>query len=1043
MNSQLPAASTQAPQAKKINEAVYELYRPTDSEHLLDVVFFHGLQLVDYSKAYTETWVTEKGDECWPQTWLPQRFPRARVLSVSYDSAAIRGAKRGNMDMESTGQNLVELVIRSAAVGQETPAILVGHSLGGLVIKQICLKAEASASENSSQVECRKFLHNLKGTFFYATPHHGSTLASVAASMPLYPSALLKYLTLLNTETETLNYGFDELRRRYKWKAWGVGEAREVFLPGLQRGLLVVPEQSARCDMDYFAQLAEDHVTICKPREQSNSSYQYLIAFILSIVDKVHTLSGVPLHAAGLHSQAESVKELLEKAPLVGIVGTSGVGKTTIATAVFNSISHEFEFTCFIHNMKSSSSPVKLEARILASLYHKGRKVRDCEGDWSILEGKKLLLVLDNVCCKDQITLLLNKGWSKQKSRFIVTSSKEEHLRALGFRLYSVRCLNFAASEKLFCHHAFKQPKLPAELKRLKSELKRVVERCEGIPLVLQSIGSHLNRPKFEDYQEQEWKETAEKLECADENGEQRIERRLKLSVASLELHEKDMFVDLGTIFFGWSLQKVQTAWSTSRASWETAWQKLLNRSLVKTVHLPKLNGDAAYMHDVLRNLAEGLALENNSRVWDYQQYDFISKRSHQIKKNDDVEGLKLVRWNKGLESRLDLDSLVRLPRLKFLILKNVPLAGSTDSLPSDLSLLQLRTSAGSTVSINSLSGMRKTIAALDIDTRQSLLRRESIKLDALANELGEVKELLSLKIDGDFQQLPENFGDLRQLRDLTFSSGPRMTNLPESFGSLSSLETLEVHNSGLLNLPRSFGFLRKLKSLTLELFHLTELTESFGDLHSLERLKLSCCEKLERLPESFGNLIRLEHLGIHVCPKLSALPETFGNLNALKVLEISYCLILTWPSIFGPLSSLQKLEIVGMDHLPEDLGSVSSLKKLYLSEVDGRSLPASLGRLSSLHQIQIKNCRFMGEWHLEFRELGWIGYHQVMQQARDTSLLDVCVYLRDNYLGPGPERMEELANRVISRHYPHPSRWKWPEVKRIGDTMNKIRKFQ
>lgn len=98
----------------QLNEAVYELYKPTSAACNLDIVFFHGLQLQDYSTAYTETWLSARADECWPGTWLAHDFPRARILSVSYDSSAIRGSKQGNRDMEATGESLLDCLVCQA-----------------------------------------------------------------------------------------------------------------------------------------------------------------------------------------------------------------------------------------------------------------------------------------------------------------------------------------------------------------------------------------------------------------------------------------------------------------------------------------------------------------------------------------------------------------------------------------------------------------------------------------------------------------------------------------------------------------------------------------------------------------------------------------------------------------------------------------------------------------------------------------------------------------------------------------------------------------
>lgn len=93
----------------QINDYVYELYKPANGEqHTLDIVFIHGLQVGDYSEAYWTTWTTdEKHVNCWPQTWLAQEFPTARILSVSYDAGAVRNHRQGRMDMPAIAESLV------------------------------------------------------------------------------------------------------------------------------------------------------------------------------------------------------------------------------------------------------------------------------------------------------------------------------------------------------------------------------------------------------------------------------------------------------------------------------------------------------------------------------------------------------------------------------------------------------------------------------------------------------------------------------------------------------------------------------------------------------------------------------------------------------------------------------------------------------------------------------------------------------------------------------------------------------------------------
>jgi len=51
--------------------------------------------------------------------------------------------------------------------------VLVGHGLGGLVIKSLCFV------ENSQEKRCKAFKQNIKGIVFYSVPHTASEEESI------------------------------------------------------------------------------------------------------------------------------------------------------------------------------------------------------------------------------------------------------------------------------------------------------------------------------------------------------------------------------------------------------------------------------------------------------------------------------------------------------------------------------------------------------------------------------------------------------------------------------------------------------------------------------------------------------------------------------------------------------------------------------------------------------------------------------------------------------------------------------------------------
>ena len=137
---------------------------------------------------------------------------------------------------------------------------------------------------------------------------------------------------------------------------------------------------------------------------------------------------------------------------------------------------------------------------------------------------------------------------------------------------------------------------------------------------------------------------------------------------------------------------------------------------------------------------------------------------------------------------------------------------------------------------------------------------------------------------------------------------GCGLTTLPESFGQLKSLQTLEMYENQLTSLPESFGQLKSLQILGIPNNQLTTLPESFGALQSLQELALGS-NQLTSLPASFGELKSLEWLSL-ISNKLTSLPASFGQLKSLQTLEMYENQLTSLPASFLNLSSITRLII-------------------------------------------------------------------------------------------------------------------------------------
>lgn len=195
------------------------LYESKERETRADVIFFHGLQPGDYKDAWLHTWQSQvdKGTKSsWPARLLPAEFGNAiRVLSVSYDSSATKANTRGRSSLVELGDGIAsQLMLERVDVGTR-PVFFVGHSLGGLVLKQVYV--EIVKKEGTGDERSKLFRKNLQGAIFYGTPHGGARLTDLRGLLPFLfkrKGKVLGRLALLGGEVQRLNGHFDSLRRQ-------------------------------------------------------------------------------------------------------------------------------------------------------------------------------------------------------------------------------------------------------------------------------------------------------------------------------------------------------------------------------------------------------------------------------------------------------------------------------------------------------------------------------------------------------------------------------------------------------------------------------------------------------------------------------------------------------------------------------------------------------------------------------------------------------------------------------------------------------------
>ncbi|XP_062020855.1 TMV resistance protein N-like [Rosa rugosa] len=615
--------------------------------------------------------------------------------------------------------------------------------------------------------------------------------------------------------------------------------------------------------------------------------YEFIDKIVEEISAKVKepTYLDMPKCQVGLDSRVKHILKMLDvegsDVRMVGIWGIGGIGKTTIAKAVYNTIAHKFDGSCFLANVREYSDQhgglVDLQNTLLSTIVRqKELKINNVhEGNTLLrrtLRYKRVLLVLDDVNKLDQLCALAGASdWFGCGSRIIITTRDKRLLTAHEVNpIYKARELDDHEGCELFRLYAFKKKKNHDDDEKL--WISTIVRYAHGLPLALVVLGSHLcGRPIHE------WQAM---LDGYKRNHPKDIRDTLKVNYDGLEETVKEVFLDIACFFNGRNTRVViHILEDCDRNNPKHSIEVLEEKALINVDVYGCIS-----MHDLLEEMGKAIArqestkLGERSRLWHHKDvHDVLTKNMGTSK----TEGI-VIKMPTADEICLNPKCFKKMRNLKIFININGWFCGKVDYYPNQLQLLEWRDcplkffprnfnmkniiqlnmprscisrfkSMENLKSLN-LSGCKFLTQSPDLSGSPNLefLDLSNCKrLKEVHSSVGSLKKLVDLNLQkcSNLVRLPGEV-NWRSLRSINLNYCTRLESFPEIEGEMKYMTSLSLDHTGIKALPSSIGYLINLRSLVLaNCGNLTDLPCGIYALQKLEFVSLNC-PKLEKFPK-------------------------------------------------------------------------------------------------------------------------------------------------------------------------------------------------
>jgi hypothetical protein len=333
----------------------------------------------------------------------------------------------------------------------------------------------------------------------------------------------------------------------------------------------------------------------------------------------------------GLQNNLMKVKDRLKEVRILGLIGMGGIGKTTLANAIFHEFKSTYDASCFAKDLKYKSNPLGILCDMLKDFGKDHRSLPKYLVDAQhmlkqFMVGKKVLIILDDIRDQVQLDNLVHPyilGDNAGITLIITTCHWDTIKDRVGENgKIEVEALDENVAKELFILHSCgTEGSLPREFRDIGE---RIVEACNGLPLSLRVNGAFLR----DKWRLRSWEQVFQRIQrgrCLDgvteKSEDTKLWSTLQLSFDGLRMEDRNMFLDIACFFCkdvwpeGMSKDRALHVWTNNEIPPIESFNLLEERSLV---HLDK-NGHIE-MHKQLRDMGRMIVERDyayvGTRVW-------------------------------------------------------------------------------------------------------------------------------------------------------------------------------------------------------------------------------------------------------------------------------------------------------------------------------------------------------------------------------------------------------------------------------------------